>query len=283
MEKENTPKKNSGDIKGKLTGGIGCSKCGHYFQGHSNHYGKFCSHCGTFISSPETEVRERETLKRLEIQRNLFRNILRKSIRQQLGEQRMPISSRKASIEFEFESETIPDYRLVVRFHHTEEFGETISLRATDAPENLEGSWLDLPAALFTETIDLLRQEGVIDGRAVAGVPGAAITHQAIPVQTPAPGASQFPAIAPAPQAGGVPTALGGRLPSPQIQKRSDLTDENQAVLPPLQSLTSAQATTEVPSAVEGQEEDIVSRPVKRSGDEDLLPPSDEEKSIKKI
>lgn len=36
-------------MKNKSSTGVICDKCGHYFAGHSNLFGKICIHCGNFI------------------------------------------------------------------------------------------------------------------------------------------------------------------------------------------------------------------------------------------
>jgi hypothetical protein len=79
----------------------------------------------------------------------------------------MPIDTNDAfkSIRFNYTNENDPNFILAFEFHHTPEFGPTVTIH------NLEIGPLSLPASAYTDAVDFLRGDGGALAPAVMRVP----------------------------------------------------------------------------------------------------------------
>jgi len=68
-------------------------------------------------------------------------------------------SNRKIDFEYEFESPS-GSYSILLRFHHTEEYGPTIGVLGEDNEPAI-----NFPVTMFSEVSDYLTEQGILEGR----------------------------------------------------------------------------------------------------------------------
>lgn len=182
------------------------------------------------------------------------------------------------------EQETPPiDYKVDIKFHNTEDYGKTVSLRRANVDD--AAPWFDFPASLFTEVVDFLREKKYLNKSNQSPLGGNDVVGMSLP---------SLPNALPIPEMGGFPD-LGSLavkktgVTKMQIQAThrpiQTLAPTNIPTLPVINKTADAQEDVDgqvpmplITSDTEGtmESEPIIKRPVKRSGMD--LPVNDEKK-----